>query len=169
MSTIRSHAARSMFEPSFVHARGLDSFRRLTPRAQWRNPVMFVCYIGAILTTGLFVQGLSGTAKRRPATSSPCRPGSGSRCCSPTSPRRSPRAAARRRRTRCAPRGRTSAPRSSLEPRHGASRTLVQGDAARKGRRRAGRSRRHHPARRRGHRGRRLGERDRRSPANPRR
>jgi potassium-transporting ATPase ATP-binding subunit len=51
---------RSMFEPSFVMPAVWDSFRRLTPRAQWRNPVMFVCYIGAILTTGLFVQALSG-------------------------------------------------------------------------------------------------------------
>jgi potassium-transporting ATPase ATP-binding subunit len=53
-------AVRSMFEPSFVMPAIWDSFRRLTPRAQWRNPVMFVCYIGAILTTGLFLQALSG-------------------------------------------------------------------------------------------------------------
>ncbi len=29
----------------------IDSFLRLTPRYQWRNPVMFVVYIGSILTT----------------------------------------------------------------------------------------------------------------------
>jgi potassium-transporting ATPase ATP-binding subunit len=38
----------------------LDSFRRLTPRYQWRNPVMFVVYIGSILTTILWVQALGG-------------------------------------------------------------------------------------------------------------
>src|SRR5579862_9000343 len=51
---------RSMFETSFVMPAVWESFRRLTPRAQWRNPVMFVCYIGAILTTGLYAQALSG-------------------------------------------------------------------------------------------------------------
>src|SRR5438105_11023282 len=38
----------------------IDSFRRLTPRYQWRNPVMFVVYIGSILTTILWVQALTG-------------------------------------------------------------------------------------------------------------
>src|ERR1700731_1335527 len=38
----------------------IDSFRRMTPRYQWRNPVMFVVYIGSILTTILWVQALGG-------------------------------------------------------------------------------------------------------------
>jgi K+-transporting ATPase ATPase B chain len=38
----------------------VDSFRRLTPRYQWRNPVMFVVYIGSILTTILWLQALTG-------------------------------------------------------------------------------------------------------------
>ncbi len=38
----------------------IDSFRRLTPRYQWRNPVMFVVYVGSILTTILWVQSLAG-------------------------------------------------------------------------------------------------------------
>ncbi len=38
----------------------VDSFRRLTPRYQWRNPVMFVVYIGSILTTILWIQALTG-------------------------------------------------------------------------------------------------------------
>jgi potassium-transporting ATPase ATP-binding subunit len=38
----------------------IDSFRRMTPRYQWRNPVMFVVYIGAILTTILWFQALGG-------------------------------------------------------------------------------------------------------------
>ena len=38
----------------------VDSFRRLTPRYQWRNPVMFVVYIGSILTTILWLQALFG-------------------------------------------------------------------------------------------------------------
>jgi K+-transporting ATPase ATPase B chain len=38
----------------------IDSFLRLTPRYQWRNPVMFVVYIGSILTTILWAQALLG-------------------------------------------------------------------------------------------------------------
>ncbi|MGE5398234.1 MAG: potassium-transporting ATPase subunit KdpB [Chitinophagales bacterium] len=35
-----------------------DTFRKLDPRTQWRNPVMFVVYIGAILTTGYVLRSL---------------------------------------------------------------------------------------------------------------
>ena len=38
----------------------VDSFARMTPRYQWRNPVMFVVYIGSILTTILWLQALLG-------------------------------------------------------------------------------------------------------------
>ncbi|QXL83824.1 potassium-transporting ATPase subunit KdpB [Comamonas sp. NLF-1-9] len=37
-----------------------DAVRKLDPRAQWRNPVMFVVYLGSILTSMLFVQALGG-------------------------------------------------------------------------------------------------------------
>jgi K+-transporting ATPase ATPase B chain len=47
---------RSMFERSFVMPAVWESFRRLAPQNQWRNPVMFVCYIGAIFTTLLLLQ-----------------------------------------------------------------------------------------------------------------
>src|SRR5438552_9412615 len=45
----------------------VDSFRRLTPRYQWRNPVMFVVYIGSILTTILWLQALFGQGEAPPA------------------------------------------------------------------------------------------------------
>ena len=32
----------------------------MTPRYQWRNPVMFVVYVGSILTTVLWLQALTG-------------------------------------------------------------------------------------------------------------
>src|SRR4051812_16973266 len=38
----------------------LASFAKLSPRVQWRNPVMFVVYIGSILTTLLGLQALQG-------------------------------------------------------------------------------------------------------------
>ena len=37
-----------------------DSFRKLDPRSQARNPVMFVVEIGSLLTTGLWIQALLG-------------------------------------------------------------------------------------------------------------
>lgn len=51
---------RSMYDPSFVKPAIVESFKRLAPQVQWRNPVMFVCYVGAILTLGLYGQALLG-------------------------------------------------------------------------------------------------------------
>ena len=52
-----SHA---LFDLSIVRPAILDSFRKLTPRRQVRNPVMFVVYVGSILTTLLWAQALVG-------------------------------------------------------------------------------------------------------------
>ena len=49
-----------MFDRALVWPAVVDSVRKLDPRVQWRNPVMFVVYIGSILTTGLWVQALGG-------------------------------------------------------------------------------------------------------------
>src|SRR5205814_5080732 len=46
--------------PGVLKAAVQDSIRRLTPRYQWRNPVMFVVYIGSILTTILWLQAVFG-------------------------------------------------------------------------------------------------------------
>jgi K+-transporting ATPase ATPase B chain len=37
-----------------------DSFRKLDPRLEVRNPVMFVVEVGSVLTTGLWIQALAG-------------------------------------------------------------------------------------------------------------
>ena len=50
----------SLFDPALVKPAIVESFRKLDPRVQWRNPVMFVVYIGSIITTLLFVQALGG-------------------------------------------------------------------------------------------------------------
>src|SRR5256884_8806936 len=50
----------SLFDPTIVTQAVIDSFRKLTPRRQGRNPVMFVVYVGSILTTLLWVQALVG-------------------------------------------------------------------------------------------------------------
>jgi potassium-transporting ATPase ATP-binding subunit len=50
----------SMFDRSLIRPAIADAFRKLDPRVQWRNPVMFVVYIGSILTTALWFQALAG-------------------------------------------------------------------------------------------------------------
>jgi potassium-transporting ATPase ATP-binding subunit len=51
---------RSLFDPSIVGPAAIDSFRKLTPGRQVRNPVMFVVYVGAILATLLWIQAVVG-------------------------------------------------------------------------------------------------------------
>jgi K+-transporting ATPase ATPase B chain len=48
----------SMFDRTLIWPAVIDSVRKLDPRVQWRNPVMFVVYVGSILTTGLWLQAL---------------------------------------------------------------------------------------------------------------
>jgi K+-transporting ATPase ATPase B chain len=50
----------AMFDPVLMKPAIMDSFKKLSPRVQWRNPVMFVVYIGSILTTVLWMQALVG-------------------------------------------------------------------------------------------------------------
>lgn len=46
--------AFSLFDPKLIRPAMVESVRKLSPRIQWRNPVMFVVYIGAIITTALW-------------------------------------------------------------------------------------------------------------------
>ncbi|HVQ75925.1 MAG TPA: potassium-transporting ATPase subunit KdpB [Candidatus Binatia bacterium] len=52
--------ARALFDPSIFGPAIVDSFRKLTPRRQVRNPVMFVVYVGSILATLLWIQAVVG-------------------------------------------------------------------------------------------------------------
>jgi K+-transporting ATPase ATPase B chain len=58
--------ARPLFEPAIVRRAIADSFRKLDPRHQVRNPVMFVVEVGSVLTTGLFIQALLGAGEAPP-------------------------------------------------------------------------------------------------------
>src|SRR6185503_962828 len=51
---------RSFFDTGIVKQAIVDSFRKLTVWRQVRNPVMFVVYVGSILTSLLWVQALVG-------------------------------------------------------------------------------------------------------------
>ncbi len=51
----RSLITRGILQDAFV-----ESFAKLLPQQQWKNPVMFVVYVGSILTTVLWLQALGG-------------------------------------------------------------------------------------------------------------
>ncbi len=55
--------ARPLFEPSMVRGAIVEAFKKLDPRVQLRNPVMFVVEVGSALTTVLGIQALLGTGE----------------------------------------------------------------------------------------------------------
>jgi K+-transporting ATPase ATPase B chain len=58
MSTIAR--SRPLFDPPLVRQAIRDSFIKLAPWVQWRNPVMFVVLVGSVLITGLWLVQLGG-------------------------------------------------------------------------------------------------------------
>ncbi len=50
-----SRAGFSLLDPALTRAALVDAFRKLDPRTQLRNPVMFVVYLGSLLTTALSI------------------------------------------------------------------------------------------------------------------
>ena len=52
-----------LFDRQIVRQAVGDAFGKLHPRRQARNPVMFVVYVGSILTTLLFAQALTGNGE----------------------------------------------------------------------------------------------------------
>ncbi|EQD32512.1 K+-transporting ATPase, B subunit, partial [mine drainage metagenome] len=55
-----SRHALPLFDRALLGPALASTFRKLDPRIQFRNPVMFVVYIGSLLTTGLWLQALGG-------------------------------------------------------------------------------------------------------------
>ena len=58
--------ARPLFEASIVRRAIVESIRKLDPRHQIRNPVMFVVEVGSALTTLLFFQAIFGRGEAPP-------------------------------------------------------------------------------------------------------
>src|SRR5258707_794097 len=50
--------ARPLFDLPIVRQAIVDAFRKLHPRRQLRNPVMFTVFVGSVLTTGLGIHAL---------------------------------------------------------------------------------------------------------------
>lgn len=44
-----------LFDRKTVILAFFDAIKKCTPQAQWRNPVMFIVYVGALLTTGIWI------------------------------------------------------------------------------------------------------------------
>src|ERR1035437_9248061 len=56
----------TLFDSALIGPAIVDSFKKLDPRIQWRSPVMFVVYIGSIITTLLFIQAITGKGEASP-------------------------------------------------------------------------------------------------------
>ena len=57
----------SMFAPELMRSAVWGAFKKLDPRLQIKNPVMFVVFLGSILTTILYIHSLSGQGEAAPA------------------------------------------------------------------------------------------------------
>jgi len=55
----------SLFDPNLLQTAAWDALKRLSPRYQLKNPVMFVVWLGALMTSGLFLQALFGHGESR--------------------------------------------------------------------------------------------------------
>jgi K+-transporting ATPase ATPase B chain len=55
---------RSLWDPAIVRPAMIDSFRKLDPRVQIKNPVMFIVEVGSLLTTIIWIQELVGATGR---------------------------------------------------------------------------------------------------------
>ncbi|WP_300751120.1 potassium-transporting ATPase subunit KdpB [Janthinobacterium sp.] len=55
-----SRKSLTLFDSALIGPAIIDAFKKLDPRTQWRSPVMFVVYVGSIITTMLAIQALTG-------------------------------------------------------------------------------------------------------------
>ncbi|MEI7867027.1 MAG: potassium-transporting ATPase subunit KdpB [Candidatus Methylumidiphilus sp.] len=55
--------SNSLLDPKLLQSAVIDSFRKLSFKQQFKNPVMFVVYIASMLTTLLWIQALTGAGE----------------------------------------------------------------------------------------------------------
>ena len=93
--TTMAAKVHSTFEPRNLSQAVVESFKKLNPLNMARNPVMFVCEVGAAITTA----ESNFEARRRKRSALGCKLlfGSGSPSCSPISPRQWPKGEERHR------------------------------------------------------------------------
>ncbi|MEL4014108.1 potassium-transporting ATPase subunit KdpB [Dryocola clanedunensis] len=56
-----SRKQQALFEPALIRQALIDSFKKLSPATQWRNPVMFIVWIGSVITTALAIAMYAGS------------------------------------------------------------------------------------------------------------
>jgi len=60
---VGTHTTHSLFDPLIIREAILDACWKLDPRHQIKNPVMFVVWVGSVLTTILLVQAVVGSGE----------------------------------------------------------------------------------------------------------
>jgi len=55
-----SRKQQALFEPGLIRQALIDSVKKLSPQVQWYNPVMFIVWVGSVITTLLAIAMLSG-------------------------------------------------------------------------------------------------------------
>src|SRR5574338_1443206 len=58
-----AHKSQSLFDAAVVRLACRDAVVKLDPRYQFKNPVMFVVWVGSVLTTLLFLQAIAGAGE----------------------------------------------------------------------------------------------------------
>jgi len=54
-----SRKQQALFEPELIRRSLIDSVKKLSPAVQWRNPVMFIVWVGSVITTLLAIMMFS--------------------------------------------------------------------------------------------------------------
>jgi potassium-transporting ATPase ATP-binding subunit len=63
----KSHKPKSLFDPNIIGPAIIESLKKLDPRHQIKNPVMFVVLVVSVLTTGLYFQAVFGHGEAVPS------------------------------------------------------------------------------------------------------
>jgi K+-transporting ATPase ATPase B chain len=66
MAQTASRKGLTLFDSTLIGPAIVDAFKKLNPRTQWRSPVMFVVYVGSIITTLLYIQSITGKGEASP-------------------------------------------------------------------------------------------------------
>ena len=61
-----SRKSLTLFDSALIGPAVVDAIKKLDPRVQFRSPVMFVVYVGSIITTLLFIQSVTGKGEASP-------------------------------------------------------------------------------------------------------
>ncbi len=56
-----SRKQQALFDPALLRQALIDSFKKLSPRVQWHNPVMFIVWVGSLITSGLAIAMYTGS------------------------------------------------------------------------------------------------------------